>query len=106
MEIRRVHVTRLIFFNLKVKEMKRILIVVLFCVFAGCSGDPESPLASAGGPISVEAWKQFEVVDKYAPETLDRLRLNNSKLQNERNWNRFMRDVVVPERRKDIPTAY
>lgn len=106
MEIRRVHVARLIFFNLKVKEMKRVLFVVLFCVFAGCSGDPESPLASTDGPISVEAWKQFEVVDKYAPETLDRLRLNNSKLRNERNWNRFMRDVVVPERRKDIPTTY
>jgi hypothetical protein len=106
MEIRRVHVARLIFFNLKVKEMKRVLFVVLFCVFAGCSGDPESPLASTDGPISVEVWKQFEVVDKYAPETLDRLRKNNSKLQNERNWNRFMRDVVVPERRKDISTTY
>ena len=51
-------------------------------------------------------WKKLEVVEKYEPETLDRLKLNDPMLDKERHWNKFMRDVVVPDRRKDIPTDY
>ncbi|MEL7496547.1 MAG: hypothetical protein AAFN77_02990 [Planctomycetota bacterium] len=86
--------------------MNRIAIIVLLCLFAGCSNNSESAVASKDEPISVEAWKELEVAEKYEPETLDRLKLNDPKLKNERNWNRFMRDVVVPERRIDIPTDY
>ena len=57
-------------------------------------------------PITVEAWKELDVNEKYEFETLERLKLRYPKLNRERNWDKFMRVVVVPERRKDIPTDY
>jgi len=86
--------------------MKRTVMLILICILAGCSSEPDSNVALNDQPISIEAWQELEVAEKYAPETLDRLKLNDPRLENERNWNRFMRSVVVPARRKDIPTDY
>ena len=86
--------------------MKPILLLVLLCAFAGCSRESETRMVLENQPLTIDAWKELEVADKYAPETLERLKRNEPTLEIEQNWNRFMRDVVVPERRKDIPTEY
>ena len=89
--------------------MKRIGLLVVLCaviVTSGCGSDSGAEVVFAGGPLTVEQWKELEVVEKYEPETLDRLKLSYPKLEKEKNWNKFMREVVVPERRVDIPTEY
>lgn len=89
--------------------MKRFfLLACIGCVLiAGCnSGSDTSNLVQNNEPLSVEEWKMIEGDLKYAPETLDRLKASDPKLNQDKNWERFMRDVVVPERRKDIPTDY
>lgn len=85
--------------------MKRIFILALFLVIAGC-GKAKVEVATEEQPLSVDEWKLLEVGEKYQPETLERLKVGDEELESERNWNRFMRDVVVPERRMDIPTDY
>ncbi len=86
--------------------MKRIASPILLGLLMGCGGESNRNVASDNEPLTVEAWKELEVIEKYEPETLERLKLNDPKLTKERNWNKFMRDVVVPERRIDIPTDY
>ena len=86
--------------------MKQMVILFLLCLCAGCDSNPPPVNMVDDSPISVEAWQELTTAEKYAPETLERLRQHDSKLNTEDNWHRFMRDIVVPQRRQDIPTNY
>lgn len=86
--------------------------VLLLCVavglnLTGCSSSyPQNePIdLPPPTPLSVEEWKQMTDIDrKFEQATLDRLRLNDEKLKGEVQWELFMRKVVIPERKKDIP---
>lgn len=55
-------------------------------------------------PLTVEAWKILPVEEKYDPGTFERLKDGDPKLHSPQAWNRFMAEVVVPERKKDIPS--
>lgn len=85
---------------------KVVLALLVIVGLAGCGDLPDAHLASNDQPMNVEMWKVLDVATKYAPETLERLKRSDPKFENERNWIVFMRNVVVPERRKDIPTDY
>ena len=80
--------------------------MVLLGLTIGCGQPAETSVAKTNQPLTVDEWKSLDVAEKYAPESLDRLKLNDPKLSSERNWDKFMREVVVPERKKDIPTEY
>ncbi|MBI2478947.1 MAG: hypothetical protein HYV60_10035 [Planctomycetia bacterium] len=69
---------------------------------SGCDGEP-SPRTVPGPlpPLSLEEWKQLPEQEKYDEATFDRLREQDKSLQSERGWGKFMREVVVPERKKD-----
>lgn len=86
--------------------MKNFLLPLLVCLVLGCSGSSPQNVVSSNEPIDVDGWNELEVSEKYEPETLERLKMHDPDLANERNWDRFMREVVVPQRRKDIPTEY
>ena len=86
--------------------MKRLIVIVFALLIAGCGTKSKEMVATGDQPLTVEEWKLLEVAEKYEPETLERLKMSDPELEEEWNWNRFMRDVVVPERRKDIPTDY
>lgn len=77
-------------------------------LIAGCSAKIEQrvPVELAPPtPLPVAEWKAMTDIDlKYDLSTLERLRLNDPRLQNENLWNAYMKQVVVPERKKDIPT--
>ncbi len=45
------------------------------------------------------------IEEKYDGATLDRLRMADPRLQDNRQWQAFMNQHVIPERAKDIPTA-
>ncbi len=56
------------------------------------------------GPLSVEAWMEMDdFIMKYDPATFDRLKKGDPKLEDEKAWEDFMRNVVVPERKIDLP---
>ena len=86
--------------------MQKYILMFLLALTIGCGQQSEDSVATAAQPLTVDEWKLLEVTEKYAPETFDRLKLNDPKLKDERSWDMFMRDVVVPERKKDIPTEY
>jgi len=69
----------------------------------GCgSASTEIPPA---GPLTVEEWQDLDPSEKYDPATFDRLKLNDPKLNSEQEWEQFMRKVVIPERRVDLPDS-
>ncbi|MES2790833.1 MAG: hypothetical protein V4719_14570 [Planctomycetota bacterium] len=70
----------------------------------GCGTPKPAPLSPAE-PLTVEEWRDLEPAEKYDPATFDRLKLNDPKLQSEPAWDKFMRDVVLPERKLDIPST-
>lgn len=83
------------------------LVAVATLLLVGCgSGEPKEVVFDQNLPLSVQQWKTLDVGVKYELETLERLRQSDPKLKSERSWARFMKKVVVPQRRTDIPTDY
>ena len=78
------------------------LLVVLAAL--GCGAAASSPPPEAG-PLTVEKWKSLPVDQKYDESSFQRLRDNDPKLKSDRAWDKFMREVVIPERKKDIPVT-
>ncbi len=78
-----------------------ILSGVLFVL--GCGG---GDVAENDGPppqLTVEAWRELPIEEKYDEATFDRLKDADPQLKSPRAWDKFMREVVVPERKIDIP---
>ncbi|MDG1872469.1 MAG: hypothetical protein P8J27_01060 [Mariniblastus sp.] len=86
--------------------MKSILTLLLPCLLVGCGNVTTDSVNKQDQPLTIQEWKQLDVAEKYEPETFDRLKLNDPKLSQDKHWDQLMRRVVVPERRKDIPTPY
>lgn len=83
-----------------------VLAAVIGCGLAGCGGSvpQQTPRdLPPRAPLSVEEWKQLPVSEKYDAASFERLRLHDPRLKSERAWDKFMAEVVVPERKKDIP---
>ena len=72
-------------------------------LLVGC-GQPGQEVTFDSHPLTIEEWNQLQVEEKYELATLERLRANDSKLKSEHNWGVFMRKVVVPQRKLDIPS--
>ena len=53
--------------------------------------------------LTLEQWKSLPVEEKYDLATLDRLRQADKSLRPDRAWQKFMKEIVLPERMKDIP---
>ncbi|MEZ6090075.1 MAG: hypothetical protein R3C05_19015 [Pirellulaceae bacterium] len=71
-------------------------------LIVGCGDEPTpGPFLGPLPPLTVEQWRQLPVQEKYDESTFDRLREQDSNLQSERVWDKFMKEVVVPERTKD-----
>ena len=69
-------------------------------------GSETKVVVDADEPLSIEVWNTMDVDTKYEFETLEHLRSSDPKLKSEAQWNRFMKEVVVPQRRIDIPTDH
>lgn len=68
---------------------------------AGCGGPAPTPPA----PLSVADWKAMPADHKYTPETLERLKEGDPKLQTPEGWEAFQKTVVQPARKKDLPVG-
>lgn len=89
----------------------KLAAAVLACGFlilvAGCGGQPApSPMPDAPTPLSVAQWRDLPVNEKYDEATFQRLRLHDPNLNDERTWQQFMMETVIPERTKDLPDDF
>jgi hypothetical protein len=73
--------------------------------FVGCGGAPQQTVIDLPPqePLTIEEWKSLPVDKKYENYAFERLRLGDPKLKSDAAWDAFMREVIVPERKKDIP---
>lgn len=78
-------------------------LIPLFVALIGCGSEPLPTPSPEPTAISLAEWKALPIDEKYDGATLDRLRMSDPKLQNERAWNAFMAKEVIPERKRDIP---
>lgn len=84
--------------------MKRTMLLAALFAAVGCGGELKPPpLPEPPKPLTVEEWNALPVVEKYDGETLDRLRIDNPALKSEAGWDKFFQEVVIPQRRIDVP---
>jgi hypothetical protein len=71
----------------------------------GCNRTPQQTVIELPPmrPLTVEEWKKLPVDKKYEPYAFEQLKLNDPQLKGEAAWDAFMRNVIMPERDKDIP---
>lgn len=83
----------------------QLLILLLVGTALGCGrADPTPPQPPPTlPPLTLEQWKTLPVEEKYDEGTFDRLREADPSLRAHRAWQKFMKEVVVPERMIDIP---
>ena len=77
-----------------------ILLLLAFSV-AGCKRHRVEPAATE--PLTIEAWSSLPSETKYEVSTLERLKLGTPKLQDDQEWDRFARTVMIPARQKELP---
>lgn len=81
----------------------RLLVGAIFLSGAlGCEAGSSAP-ADDERPLTFEDWKAMPAEAKYRGATFERLKLGDPKLQDDRAWDKFQREVVLPARKKDPP---
>lgn len=79
-----------------------LLVWLALGAFAGC-GPSASPPPPEEVPLTVEQWKAMPPDQKYQIETFERLKAGNPKFQNQKEWDKFTREVILPAKKKDVP---
>lgn len=82
-----------------------VLLSTLFGVAIGC-GAPEREIVEVQplAPLTRAEWHAMEdLAMKYDPQSFERLQLGDPSLKADAAWNKFFKEVVVPERAKDFP---
>jgi hypothetical protein len=74
--------------------MRACIWIMLAFAIVGC-GQTQPP-APENEPLTLEKWEQLPAEERYTAVSYERLKLGESKFQDERTWNAFYRKVVVP----------
>ncbi len=69
----------------------------------GCGGEVVEENDGPPPPLTVEAWREMPIQEKYDGATFERFKDADPKLKSPREWDKFMREVIIPERNIDIP---
>lgn len=80
-----------------------VSLLLVTATFFGCGAEKQPPPAPAATALTLEEWKTMPIDLKYDGGTLDRLRMADPRLQDERAWMQYFAQNIMPERRKDIP---
>ena len=75
------------------------LMVLLMILMPGCHRNRGS---SANEPLTMETWQKYPPEKKYDVGTIERLKSDVPKFSDEREWNRFMKTVLIPGRKKEL----
>lgn len=88
--------------------MRNTILAGVFAIglLLGCSENNPRLTSADLGPLSVDQWREMSATAKYEFETFERLKAGDPKLKNPKRWKMFMKNVIVPQRMKDIPTDY
>lgn len=89
------------------------LFIIFFPIpFSGCGGSSSSSGVEIGKPstipepppLSVEQWKAMTNPNKkYDIDMLERLRNSDPSLKSKKAWKKFMKEVVGPGMKKEMP---
>ncbi|WP_439620760.1 hypothetical protein [Gemmata sp.] len=76
-------------------------------VLAGCGEQPVPPASTQdpGAPLTLGEWKSLPADKKYDGMSLERLKDTEPKFQDSREWDRFMRTVVNPGKKRELAAA-
>lgn len=85
------------------RAVSAFLFVTTLFWLTGCGEKPSGSAPAA--PLTVAEWKTMPVDQKYAPESLERLKTGDPTLQTAEGWEAFQKTVVVPARKKDFPNG-
>ena len=78
-----------------------IAFTLLGMALAGCDGGgPDNP-SPEHVPLTQAEWQTMPADQKYEVVTFERLKLGNPELQDDREWNRFYKSVVLPAKKAD-----
>ncbi len=80
-----------------------LLLLTVSFALVGCGRAPTKDLANE--PLTVEDWKDMPVESKYEIGTFERLKLGEPKLQDDREWQLFARNVMLPAKKRELPSA-
>ncbi|MCE9562457.1 MAG: hypothetical protein K8U57_10435 [Planctomycetes bacterium] len=80
--------------------------VTAVAMLAGCGGDKPTGLdPAATAPLTIEQWKALPAEAKYQVPNLERLKDGDPKFKDEREWEKFLRTVVNPGKKKELPAV-
>lgn len=80
------------------------VILVIVCGALGCGSGERKPIEiPPPTSLTLEEWKTLPVEEKYAPETFERLKLNDPAIRSDKGWDAFFKTVIMPQRLKDLP---
>lgn len=85
--------------------MDRRTVFATLALALGVTGCGSTTAPKPPTPLSVADWKGMPTDQKYTPETLERLKDGDPKLQTAEGWEAFQKTVVVPARKKDFPNG-
>ncbi len=80
----------------------RAMFYFLLVVLAGCAARG-TEASSSSEPLTLAAWKALPPETKYEIDTFERLKQGEPKLQDQREWDKFARTVVLPAKKREYP---
>ncbi|QDT89617.1 hypothetical protein [Gimesia algae] len=87
-----------------------MLFVLWPVILTGCGGSEAEVQVGVptdippAAPLSLEEWNAItDVNEKYDIATLERLRASDPQLESEKGWNQFMKEVVGPKMKAEMP---
>lgn len=84
------------------KKLTWTLLLLLTVFASGCGRKPQSAQKE---PLTLAEWKGVPSDVKFEFEALERLKAGNPKFQDDAEWDKFARAVVVPARKKELPKS-
>lgn len=77
-------------------------IILGFCLVVAWGCWPgENTAKQPQTPLTLAEWKQMKSPQKFQVESLERLKSGNPRLTDPAQWHQFLKDVVIPARKKE-----
>jgi hypothetical protein len=83
-------------------HLLRLMFLSFTLTVVGC-GHQQADESTSDAPLTMEQWKALPSQTRYEIETLERLKQGTPKLQNQREWDRFTREELLPMKNKEMP---
>jgi hypothetical protein len=84
---------------------KSLFLLLVLMTVIGCGKTDPVPSAEEK-PLTLEQWKTLPVQEKYEVDTFERLKQGEPKFREQREWDKFARDTLMPAKKRDFPGGY